>query len=129
VLVATADEQRSADLRRCLAGGGLSNPVRHAASAEDVRALEHEPALRPVVVVLDLELPERAALGLLAELAHPQGPWRVPVVVLGDEATDAEVAEAYRLGAQAYLSPGLAPHVLVDVIRSLRMPWALTRGA
>jgi PleD family two-component response regulator len=49
-----------------------------------------------------------------------------PVVVIGTDHDDEEVAEAHRLGATAYLARPLANRVLLDVIRGLGMPWSFS---
>lgn len=57
----------------------------------------------PMLVLLDLNLPGMPGLELLGLLkAHPD--WRlVPVVIITGSAQEADVVEAYRLGASGFL--------------------------
>lgn len=58
----------------------------------------------PDVVVLDVMMPERDGLDVLASLkSHPRTR-HIPVVLLTAKATDAEVWEGWRAGADYYIT-------------------------
>lgn len=105
--------------------GGLRNPVVIAASLAEARAAllrgAGDPSTAPVLVLLDLELPDGNGLELLAELAAAGA----PIVVLTGLTDPRGIDEAHRLGASAYLVKPLAYEALIDVVRDLRVPWAL----
>jgi DNA-binding NarL/FixJ family response regulator len=99
--------------------------VRQAITAEDIevvgeaatceRALEATDELRPDVVLLDLDLPDRSGLEYLRAVRG-----RMPemlVVVLTVSAADRDLVEALRSGAAGYLTKDVAPE---DIGRALR---------
>ncbi len=81
----------------------------------------------PVVVVTGLRLRQGSGLEVLRTVrAHPRLR-RTPVVVVGGDPDDREIAELHRLGASAYLSAAVAEGALLEVIRGLGMPWSIDR--
>ena len=99
--------------------------VRQAVSAADIEvvgeAATYESAmrateqLRPDVVLLDLDLPDRSGLDYLRTM-HARMP-ELLVVVLTVSAADRDLVEALRLGAAGYLTKDVAPE---DIGRALR---------
>jgi DNA-binding NarL/FixJ family response regulator len=134
VLVATAAEGTRELVARTLAAGGLANPVVAMSGVAGATAYlgghgayaDRDTHPAPVVVVTDLHLPGSTGAGGLDVLRTLAGPRHVPVVVVGDGATDLEITEVYRLGAAAYLARPVLATALLDVIRGLNMPWSLS---
>lgn len=90
-------------------------PLRHAASAAEIKALlQSEP---PDVLILDLSLGQESGLDVLRSL-RAQG-WQFPVVVLSmhDEAIYAE--RVLQAGAQAYLMKQTAADYVVRVVHQV----------
>jgi len=71
----------------------------------------------PDVLVLDLQIPPRGALQLLAELSttHPA----TRVVLLNDERDPGELLEAVRLGARGIVPKRMAAQLLVPCLRGV----------
>ncbi|GEP36359.1 hypothetical protein NPS01_00220 [Nocardioides psychrotolerans] len=130
VLVASADPARAAALATALAAGGLANPVRTATSVRDaVDLLLGIPGRTrdrvPVVVVTDHRFPDGSGVEVLRAARGHLQLRRTPVVVVGHDATEAELDEMHRLGVSAYLNVGVAAVALLDVVRRLPLPWSL----
>lgn len=119
-----------------LAAGRLANPVVAVPDVAQASAYlaGHAPYAErvthplPAVVVADLHLPGSHRPGGLEVLRGMRATAlrRIPVVVVGDEATDLEIHEAHRLGATAYLARPVLTRALLDVLRGLDVPWSLS---
>lgn len=137
VLVAEDDPTRVELVCRLLAEGGLVNPVTAVPSGTDAiaylagrgRFADRVTHPLPAVVVTRHRLPGADGLAVLRATRTDPDLGDLPVVVLSDAADDADVAEAHRLGAAAYLVEPVGLEALVDVIRGLGMPWSVHRPA
>jgi DNA-binding NarL/FixJ family response regulator len=90
--------------------------VAEAATAEE--ALLVAPAVRPDVMLVDLDLPGMTGLELIRQLA-PRLP-ACQIVVLTVSTSRADLLEAVRSGAVGYLTKGLAPEALQRAVRGVR---------
>jgi CheY-like chemotaxis protein len=98
-------------VRRALTRAGITNPIAIAAdgdSAVNYLAGSGEYADRerhplPALVLLDLKLPRRSGLEVLAWLRAQPDLRRTPVVVLTSSQQRPDVNRAYDLGANSYL--------------------------
>lgn len=81
-------------------------------------ALDEIAARLPDVVLLDLSLPDRSGLDLLAQLAQRKLPVRALVLTVSERAW--HVAEAVRLGALGYVLKGAPAAEVVKAIREVQ---------
>lgn len=97
-------------------------------SAETVQeAIEAAPGLRPDVVLVDIDLPDRSGLALVRELA-PRLP-ETRILMLTVSADPADVVEAMRAGASGYLTKGIRPDALIRAIHGAASgQLAMSRG-
>lgn len=58
---------------------------------------------KPDVFVLDINMPNVSGIDLLQFIRTRQGFYNIPVVMLSSETTDAQVDEAMRVGADAFV--------------------------
>lgn len=115
--------------------GGLINPVTSCEDSQDSAAYVlglGEYARRdvhplPAVVVTELRLPLGSGLDVLRTVRSHLTLRSTPVIVIGGDPDDQEIAELHRAGATAYLSASVASCALLDVIRGLNMPWSIDR--
>lgn len=125
VLVADDDEIARELVVRYFAKLNLRNRVVLACDGDEaVRILSAE-GLRPVLVLLDQEMPGRSGLEVLRWLRDDARVAAVPVVMLTGSAALHEVDEAYALGVSCYLVKPVGFAALEDVLRQLSLPWAL----
>ena len=67
------------------------------------RTGEFASAPRPTLVLLDLNLPRRSGLEVLAELKADPGLQTIPVVVLTTSRAEQDILRSYQLHANAYI--------------------------
>jgi DNA-binding NarL/FixJ family response regulator len=100
--------------------------VGEASSAEE--ALERAPALRPDLLLLDVDLPGMSGVQLIRELV-PRLP-QTKIVMLTVSTSRRDLLDAIRSGASGYLTKDLSPEALLRSVRGIRtgdlpMPRAL----
>jgi CheY-like chemotaxis protein len=74
---------------------------------------------RPGLILLDLNLPRRNGLEVLAELRSDEDLLRIPVVVLTTSQADEDILRSYALHANAYISKPVDFERFIDVIRQI----------
>ncbi len=79
----------------------------------------------PILVLLDLKLPRRSGLEVLAWLRQRQGLKRLPVVVLTSSKENRDIDQAYDLGANSYLAKPVEFDALVEMMKSLGVYWLI----
>jgi len=94
---------------KCLAKTGLRHKLVVATDGDAALAFlrrqgEHEAAPRPDLVLLDLDLPRRGGLEVLAEIKADPQLRRLPVVVLTSSDDLEEIRASYRLHANCFIT-------------------------
>jgi CheY-like chemotaxis protein len=74
---------------------------------------------RPGLILLDLNLPRRNGLEVLAELKSDEDLLHIPVVVLTTSQADEDILRSYALHANAYISKPVDFEQFIDVIRQI----------
>ena len=118
-------------LKRALEGAAISNPVFVAADGQkaiDYFAGAGEFADRakfplPILVFLDLKLPVKKGLDVLAWLRQQESLRSVVVVVLTTSQEPSDLRRAYRLGANSYLVKPARTERLGALVRAVREYW------
>lgn len=77
----------------------------------------------PVLLLLDLKLPRRSGLEVLAWLRQQPGLRRLPVVVLTSSEESADINRAYDLGANSYLVKPVGFDALLEMVKGLGLYW------
>lgn len=87
------------------------------------------PALapRPMIVLLDMNMPRMDGREVLAVMKADEQLRRIPVVVLTTSRAAEDVYRSYDLGANAYFGKPVSFDELVDVLRTISEHW-LRRG-
>jgi DNA-binding response OmpR family regulator len=122
------DRTTAALIRQILAATNITNQLDHFTSGS--AAIEHLEELavlgpRPVLVVLDLWVPDVPGLAVLERIRARPELAGVPVVVLSGSGDDADIERAYEIGIDAYLVKPAGIHGLPDIIRRLGLPHLL----
>ena len=74
---------------------------------------------RPGLILLDLNLPKRNGLEVLADLKSDAELLSIPVVVLTTSQAEADILRSYTLHANAYISKPVDFDKFMDVIRQI----------
>jgi CheY-like chemotaxis protein len=80
---------------------------------------EYADAPRPGLILLDLNLPRRDGLEVLAELKEDPRLRVIPVVILTTSQADEDILRSYALHANAYVSKPVDFERFMDVIRQI----------
>jgi CheY-like chemotaxis protein len=83
------------------------------------RASGFADAPRPSLIVLDLNLPRRGGLEILAELKADRDLLLIPVVVLSTSSAREDIQRSYLLHANAYITKPADFDRLADVVRQI----------
>jgi CheY-like chemotaxis protein len=84
---------------------------------------------RPDLVLLDLNLPKKSGLEVLAQIKSDKRTKDIPVIVLTVSTRDRDIAECRRLGADTYIVKPVGFHNFTEVTRRFELNWALLRSA
>lgn len=77
----------------------------------------------PALILLDLKLPRRSGMEVLEWRRQQPGLKRIPVVVLTSSQSDADVAQAYDLGANSYLVKPVDSAAQAEMARAIQAYW------
>jgi CheY-like chemotaxis protein len=80
---------------------------------------EHADAVRPDLILLDLNLPRRDGREVLAEVKADPDLRRIPVVVLTTSQAEEDILRSYDLHANAYVSKPVDFARFVEVVRQV----------
>ena len=79
----------------------------------------------PVLVLLDLKLPRRSGLEVLAWIRSEPRLKRLPIVVLTSSKESIDINRAYDLGANSYLVKPVGFDSLLELVKSLEIYWMM----
>ena len=88
-------------------------------------AYAERPAVMPLALFLDLKMPRMDGLEVLRTLKSDQALKVLPVVMLTSSREDSDLAESYRLGANAYVVKPVDFGQFTEAIRELGLFWSL----
>ncbi len=80
-------------------------------------------AAKPDMILLDLNLPKKGGLEVLADVKGDEGLRRTPVVVLSTSSAEKDVRRSYELHANCYISKPVDLDAFIKVVRSIEQFW------
>lgn len=133
ILVVEDDAQHALLVRATFTAANLVNSVQVVGDAEKAIAYlggqgPYADRVRhplPIAVLLDINLPDRSGLDVLAWMREQPALRSIPVVVLTASEEDADLDRAYAVGADSYLTKPVGFDALLDVVRGLGLRWQL----
>ena len=88
-----------------------------------MRKAEAGQAARPDLVLLDLNLPRKNGLEVLAEVKASPTMKEIPVLIMTSSRADRDIKEAYRLNANCYITKPSELAEFVHVLRGIEDFW------
>jgi two-component system response regulator len=86
-------------------------------------------ALRPQVVLLDLNLPKLSGIDVLRAIRDNPATRQIPVVILTSSKEDKDLVETYRLGANGYVCKPVSFNEFNEAVNKLGLYWLLLNEA
>lgn len=119
-------------LQHALASAGVENPIQVATDGQQAidylsgvgAFADREKFPLPCLVLLDLKLPYVMGLDVLKWIRQQPGPTLI-VIMLTASASAEDIASAYRLGANAFLTKPSKASSLVEMARALKDFWLM----
>ena len=87
------------------------------------RTGKYADAVRPDIILLDINLPKKNGFEVLAEIKHDPDLKHIPVIVLSTSGSKHDIRKAYELHANCYLMKPVELEDFFSVIRSLENFW------
>lgn len=88
-------------------------------------AYQHRSDGNPAVIMLDIKMPKKDGLEVLAEIRADSRLKRIPVVLLTSSREEQDLIKGYHLGANAYVVKPVDFNNFMDSIRQIGVFWAL----
>ena len=116
------DEGHARLIEKNIRRAGVCNEIRH--FSDGTSALDHlfsasDPDPGPVLVLLDLNLPDMSGTDILARLKADESRRLTPVVVLTTTDDQREVQRCYDLGCNVYITKPVEYETFAQAIRQL----------
>jgi CheY-like chemotaxis protein len=129
ILMADDDEDDRELARDALEGTRLGERMEFVKDGQDlIDYLRHEgpysQAPRPSIILLDLNMPRKDGREALAELKADESLRQIPVVILTVSSDEADVQNAYDLGASSYITKPVTHGQLIDVMQTVARYWS-----
>jgi chemotaxis family two-component system response regulator Rcp1 len=80
-------------------------------------------AIRPDLIVLDLNLPRKDGREVLAEIKQDEDLKRIPVVILTTSKAEEDIIKSYNLHANCYISKPIDLNQFMKVVKSVEEFW------
>jgi two-component system response regulator len=113
---------------RAFRANNITNKVDVASDGEealDYLLRESERRPKPVLILLDINLPKVSGLEVLRRIRTDERTRFLPVVVLSTSSEDRDIVESYNLGANSYVRKPVVFNEFVDAVRVLGLYWLL----
>jgi len=118
-------------IQRAFRKANLANPVQLVRDGEEAVAYlsgapPYDDRTRfplPVFMLLDLKLPRRSGLEVLAWVRQESVVKRLPVVVLTSSRESVDVNRAYDLGVNSYLTKPVGFEALLEMVKNVNLYW------
>ena len=126
ILIADDDPNDVALIQRVFRQCRILNPVQVLPNGTEVIAYLKgdmpytHPPVHPILLLLDLKMPDRSGLEVLEWLQHHRNGKAMSVVVLSGMTDAKDIDRAYKLGAQSFLMKPLQVEDFMNLITGLK---------
>jgi CheY-like chemotaxis protein len=84
---------------------------------------KHANALRPALILLDLNLPKKDGREVLGDIKGNPGLLTIPVVILTTSAAEVDILRSYKLHANCYITKPVDLAGFLEVVKSIDSFW------
>ncbi len=123
VIVMIEDDEGHARLiEKNVRRAGVNNEIRHFANGTSALAYLQDPEVAgngPLLILLDLNLPDMTGIDILKILKHDDRLKRAPVIVLTTTDDKVEIQRCYDLGCNVYITKPVDYETFATAIRQL----------
>jgi len=84
---------------------------------------KYESAVRPDIILLDLNLPQKSGREVLAEIKEDEELSTIPVIVLTVSEAEEDILKTYSLHANCYITKPIDLDQFIRVVRSIEDFW------
>jgi DNA-binding response OmpR family regulator len=131
ILLVEDDPSQAKLMMRAFDKAGVGSRIFHVNNGEQVlgyisgigRYFDRSKFPMPVLIVLDLRLPDLPGLQLLNVMRSQPASKRIPVVVFSGSGDDKMIAAAYDAGANSYIPKGGSFKQMSDVVAAMVNYW------
>jgi two-component system, chemotaxis family, response regulator Rcp1 len=114
--------------REALRDGKIVNNLHVAEDGVDALAFlrregKYHNAIRPELILLDLNLPKKDGREVLAEIKADKDLKRIPVVVLTSSEAEQDIVRSYNLHANCYITKPVDLDQFITVVKSIEHFW------
>ena len=132
VILLAEDNIADAHLTKdALAETGLHHEFHHVWDGEEaMRFLNkgpgYEDAMRPNIILLDLNMPKKHGFQVIIEIKGDQDLRRIPVIALSNSCSQNDVDDVYQFGGNAYLHKSNSLKIFFEKMKSMVDFWMET---
>jgi chemotaxis family two-component system response regulator Rcp1 len=106
----------------------IRNTLHHVLDGEEAMAFlrkegKHSTAVRPDLILLDLNLPKKDGRQVLAEIKGDESLRRIPVVILTVSSTEEDILKTYNLHANCFITKPIDLEQFIKVVRAVEDFW------
>jgi CheY-like chemotaxis protein len=114
--------------RAALRDGRIANELAVVNDGEEAMAYlrrdgEYSQAVRPDLVLLDLNLPKKDGREVLAEVKEEPDLKMIPIIVLTTSAAESDILRSYELHANSYVTKPVGLDAFLEAVRSIEDFW------
>ncbi|MEM6264512.1 MAG: response regulator [Bacteroidota bacterium] len=120
-------------LKRAFRKVGIPNPLVHFENGEQAYnyllsqgEYAQDPLPEPLLVLLDLNLPEMHGLEILQSIRAHEKQASIPVIVVSSTKTEEEIKACYRMGANSFVAKEIAFDSFIKKVSNLKSFWLET---
>lgn len=136
ILLAEDNPDHAELTKKALKRANVANEILHVQNGEEaIQFLFHEGpyanrenGVKPGLILLDLRMPKVDGLGVLRRIKQDPQLKPIPTVMLTTIEEKAEMEEAYRLGANSYVTKPVQFAEFVEKVKLVGLYWLLTNA-
>ncbi|GGC51840.1 response regulator [Chelatococcus reniformis] len=122
IVMVEDDDGHARLIEKNIRRAGVNNEIRHFPDGTSALAFLFGPQVRagmPILVLLDLNLPDMTGTDILAQLKADEHTRRAPVIVLTTTDDKVEIQRCYDLGCNVYITKPVDYDAFATAIRQL----------